>query len=506
MRRLSSAPQGEAPPPPPPPPLPPHVALLQALSERLRGWPASLFDAALRTLHDARWGRVETPGSARAKLTALLQRSQPAAATRVTRLRALHSATAAGASPRALMQEALTHERCAHGSGAACANARSPKHERRPRCVCLPARTWPRRLRCTRHRADARLACSCHARRRAHTHSTSALNLLCATRCYELALAAGPDLAWVGTPEGTDALCRLCKQLSDRGWHAYAAAHGLPCARHATPPPGPLSDGLVHIVDAVALAEEALVLAPRSARAHTTMAVASGRLALFTEDNRTRVALCNRIRAEAEAAVALDPSEDVAHHALGRWHYEVRAEARRGAAPHASSLSVTLCPSCFRSAPMPCRALPCPPRAQVASLNPVVRLVVRHFYGGDVTASHAQAVEHYEAACQLAPQRLTHRTELGKARAERVAHSAWRMHAMPCDAMPWTCRASMCAHALTLPPVPRARVFRLVSRAQALMKLGRRREALQSFKAALSCDVEARAPLAVRPPIRHGTR
>jgi hypothetical protein len=147
--------------------------------------------------------------------------------------------------------------------------------------------------------------------------------LSAATRCYELALAAGPDLSWVGTPEGTDALCRLCKQLSDQGWHAYAAAHGLPCARHATPPPGALADGLIHIVDAVALAEEALVLAPRSARAHTTMAITSGRLALFTEDNQQRVALCNRIRTEAETAVALDPSEDVAHHALGRWHYEV---------------------------------------------------------------------------------------------------------------------------------------------------------------------------------------
>jgi hypothetical protein len=151
-----------------------------------------------------------------------------------------------------------------------------------------------------------------------------------ATRCYELALAAAPDAAWVASAEGIDALCRLCKQLSDQGWHAYAAAHGLPCVRAAKPPPGPLSGALVQIMDAVALAEEALALAPRSARAHTTMAIASGRLALFTEDSRQRVALCNRIRAEAEAAVALDPSEDVAHHALGRWHYEARACAQAG--------------------------------------------------------------------------------------------------------------------------------------------------------------------------------
>lgn len=250
----------------------------------------------------------------------------------------------------------------------------------------------------------------------------SALNLTAATRCYELALAAGPDLAWCASAEGIDALTRLCKQLSDQGWHAYAAAHGLPCARHARPPPGPLSRGLELIVDAVALAEEALALAPNSARVHTTMAVASGRLALFTDNNRQRVALCNRIRAEAEAAVALDPRDDVAHHALGRWH------------------------------------------AEVAGLNPVVRIVMRHMYGGDVQASHAEALAHYTAACELAPQRLTHRTELGKVR--QRAHTRVRAaHTIAGADDGDTC-------------------------AQALMKLGRRREALLAFKAALTCDVE----------------
>jgi hypothetical protein len=64
---------------------------------------------------------------------------------------------------------------------------------------------------------------------------------------------------------------------------------------------------------------------------------------------------------------------------------------------------------------------------QVASLNPVVRLLVRHVYGGDVRASHAEAVAHYHTACALAPQRLTHRTELGKARRARACAQG------PCD-------------------------------------------------------------------------
>lgn len=180
--------------------------------------------------------------------------------------------------------------------------------------------------------------------------------------------------------------------------HAWAHAHGLPSVAHSQPPPGPLSEGLARVTDAVSLAEEAVALAPRSARAHTALAVASGRLALYTPDARARVALATRIRLAAEAALALDPAEDVAHHALGRWHFEV------------------------------------------ASLNPLTRLLARTLLGGAdmARASHAQALHHYEAAAELAPRRLTHRAELGKA----------------------------------------------------LLKAGRRQEALQAFRAALVCEVE----------------
>lgn len=77
---------------------------------------------------------------------------------------------------------------------------------------------------------------------------------------------------------------------------------------------------------------------------------------------------------------------------------------------------------------------------EVASLNPLTRLLARTLLGGAdmARASHAQALRHYEAAAQLAPRRLTHRAELGKA----------------------------------------------------LMRAGRRQEALQALRAALACDVE----------------
>lgn len=224
----------------------------------------------------------------------------------------------------------------------------------------------------------------------------SAFDMASAQRCYEQAVCSG-DAVWLCSSDGIDALCRLAKQTSDVGWQTWASLHRLPCVRQANPAPGrDAAFGLACMLEAVALTEEALALAPRSARAHTAAAIASGRLALFTSDTRAKVSLCNRIRCEAECALQLDPGEDAAHHALGRWHLEV------------------------------------------SGLNPVVRLVVRHLYGGDVQASPAEALEHYAQARKLAPERLAHCAEMGKA----------------------------------------------------LLKLGRRREAFQTLKQALQCDVE----------------
>lgn len=224
------------------------------------------------------------------------------------------------------------------------------------------------------------------------------LNLEAATHCLEAALGCAPA-AWLNSEAGVEALVRLGKQSSDIGWHAFAAAHGLACAAHAVPPPGSLASGLFHAQEGLTLAEECVALWPASARAHTALAVAAGRVALFTPDIRSRVALAGRIRTAAEQALVLsDGAEDVAHHVLGRWH------------------------------------------AEVAGLSPVGRLLARALFRGPELkgASHAAALQHYETAVELAPRRLTHRTELGKV----------------------------------------------------LLRLGRRREAIASFRAALACDLE----------------
>ena len=47
-----------------------------------------------------------------------------------------------------------------------------------------------------------------------------------------------------------------------------------------------------------------------------------GRLALLS-DNKTKVRLAHDAREEAVTALALEPSNDLAHHLMGRWHYEM---------------------------------------------------------------------------------------------------------------------------------------------------------------------------------------
>lgn len=51
----------------------------------------------------------------------------------------------------------------------------------------------------------------------------------------------------------------------------------------------------------------------------------------------------------------------------------------------------------------------------MASINPIIKLIVRNVYGGDVGGSHSEAVRSYIQAASLCPGRLTHHAELGKA-------------------------------------------------------------------------------------------
>ena len=56
--------------------------------------------------------------------------------------------------------------------------------------------------------------------------------------------------------------------------------------------------------------------------AHVAACVSKGRLTFFV-DNRQKAALAKDSREDANTALACDERSDLAHHLLGRWHFEM---------------------------------------------------------------------------------------------------------------------------------------------------------------------------------------
>jgi tetratricopeptide (TPR) repeat protein len=76
-------------------------------------------------------------------------------------------------------------------------------------------------------------------------------------------------------------------------------------------------------VEARTLAEAAVRARPNGASGHSMIAQALGRLSR-TRGGRERVRFARIIYDEAVQAIALDSTDDAAHHVLGAWHAEVR--------------------------------------------------------------------------------------------------------------------------------------------------------------------------------------
>lgn len=103
------------------------------------------------------------------------------------------------------------------------------------------------------------------------------------------------------------------------------------------------------------------------------LCVSKGRLAYFS-DNRAKVRLARDAEDVARKAVVLHPQSDLIHHLLGRWHYEM------------------------------------------AGLSAFARTVVRLVYGTTLhPGSYQGALAEFQIAARLAPNRLIHHVELGKA-------------------------------------------------------------------------------------------
>jgi tetratricopeptide (TPR) repeat protein len=122
---------------------------------------------------------------------------------------------------------------------------------------------------------------------------------------------------------------------------------------------------------ALAYGKRAVAADPNNAQAHLAAAICFGRLAPFV-DTRTRIDYSRLIKEEANAAVALDPTDAYAYHLLGVWNYEL------------------------------------------AGLNPLLRGMARVIYGSLPDASYEDAERYLKKAVELAPTRVSHRVELGR--------------------------------------------------------------------------------------------
>ena len=67
---------------------------------------------------------------------------------------------------------------------------------------------------------------------------------------------------------------------------------------------------------------QAIALDENAALPHIAACTSMGRLALLS-DNKTKVSLAHDARQEAVIALAAEPSNDLAHHLMGRWHSEM---------------------------------------------------------------------------------------------------------------------------------------------------------------------------------------
>mmetsp|Transcript_16822 Transcript_16822/g.55022 ORF Transcript_16822/g.55022 Transcript_16822/m.55022 type:complete len:298 (-) Transcript_16822:66-959(-) len=169
-----------------------------------------------------------------------------------------------------------------------------------------------------------------------------------ASRHYRAAVAAND--------RSVDALLRLSKAVSDTSLDAAMT----------------MEEARSRVRKGVQLAQRAQRMNPACAQAHVAEAINLGRLAMYS-GNREKVRLVRMVREKAECAVELDPREDLAHHAVGRWHHEL------------------------------------------ASVNGILRRLINVVYRESLKpGSYEEALWAYQRAVELRPERLVHHAELGR--------------------------------------------------------------------------------------------
>jgi tetratricopeptide (TPR) repeat protein len=118
-------------------------------------------------------------------------------------------------------------------------------------------------------------------------------------------------------------------------------------------------------------AKKAVLEAPGNADAHVCLSIAYGKMTDFA-DNKTKMEYSKVVKSEAEKAVELNPKNDLALLILARWNFEM------------------------------------------ATLNPILKVIAQTLYGQLPPASKEKAVEYFQKAIAAAPERIIHHAEFAE--------------------------------------------------------------------------------------------
>jgi tetratricopeptide (TPR) repeat protein len=155
--------------------------------------------------------------------------------------------------------------------------------------------------------------------------------------------------------------------------------------------------GLDYAVESMAYAKRAIEADPQNSEAHLAAGIAYGVMTDFVDD-RTKLEYSKRIKDEAEKAIELNPNNDYAYLVLARWNFEM------------------------------------------TQLNPILKGMAELLYGQMPPASQEKALEDFQKAIEIAPNKMIHHFSYGEALAKLGRKEEARAEYQKVLRLPPTCR------------------------------------------------------------------
>jgi len=152
-----------------------------------------------------------------------------------------------------------------------------------------------------------------------------------------------------------------------------------------------------YAVESMAYAKRAIEADPQSSEAHLAAAIAYGVMTDFVDD-RTKMEYSKFIKDEGEKAIELDPKNDYAYLVLARWNFEM------------------------------------------TQLNPILKGMAELLYGQMPSASQEKALEDFQKAIEIAPNKMIHHFSYGEALAKLGRKEEARAEYQKVLRLPPTCR------------------------------------------------------------------